>query len=83
MTTKNATMGVSTKLKLASLSRARCTKCNSVRTYLNPLAKCFECMKKFCFDDINCLQVNNAMKENDEARHICDECKEKYEYITM
>ena len=68
------------RLKLASIRRPRCAKCNKKRTYLNPLAKCYKCGQKFCFDHINCLQVNNKMKNTDELREICDECKYEHEY---
>ena len=83
MTTKNIKMTAGAKLKLASIPRTRCAKCNKAKTYLNPTAKCWECGKKFCFDDINCLQVNDGMKENDEVRNICNGCKEEYEYKTL
>lgn len=80
MITNNAKMAVGLKLKLASLPRTRCTKCGSVKSYTNPMAKCFECKKKFCFDDINCLQFKKGMKQTDELRDVCDACKDKYSY---
>lgn len=83
MTTKNIKMTAGAKLKLASIPRTRCAKCNKARTYLNPMAKCWECKKKFCYNDINCLQVNDTMNENDEVRHTCDECKEEHGYKTL
>lgn len=81
MTKINTKMNVSDKLKLRSLPRSRCTKCKSFRTYQNPMAKCWECRKKFCFSDINLGQINNTMKEKDEVRNICDWCKKEYKYV--
>jgi hypothetical protein len=80
MTAKNTKMSVSVKQRLASKRRARCTKCNKVKTYLQPMAKCWECGGKFCFDDINCLQFKKGMKQTDSLRDICDVCKEKHGY---
>jgi hypothetical protein len=53
---------------------ASCKICKTRNDYLSPLAICFECKKKFCFDHITCLQVNDKMDENDEVRDICDNC---------
>lgn len=80
MNIKESKLTVPFALKLASIPRPRCAKCNSIKSYTNPMAKCFECKKRFCYDDINSLQVNAMMKESEEVRHICDKCKEKYEY---
>ena len=63
--------------------RTRCFKCHTYKRYENPMAICWECRNKFCYNDINCLQVNLKMKENDEVRHICDQCKEEHGYITL
>ncbi len=80
MTTKNAKMAVGVKQKLASLPRARCAKCRSLGSYTNPMAKCFQCKQKFCYDDINCLQFKRGMKQTDELRDVCDACKAKHGY---
>ncbi len=63
--------------------RPRCFKCNKARRYENPLAKCWECKNKFCYNHINCLQVNDTMKQTEEVRHICDKCKEEHRYRTL
>jgi hypothetical protein len=80
MTLKNTKMTASAKLKLASIPRVRCAKCNKVKTYRNPVAVCWECKQKFCFDDINCLQFKEGMKKTDNLRDVCDACKEKHGY---
>lgn len=69
--------------KLKSLPRPRCFRCRSVRSYTNPLAICFECKQKFCFDHIFGGQVNAIMERNEEVRDICDNCKEKFGYINV
>jgi len=69
-----------TKLRLKSISRSRCSICNTPRSYMNPMAKCWECEKKFCFDHIYGLQINDKMALTDEVRDICEECKKKYNY---
>lgn len=73
-------MTVGDKQRLVSIPRTRCAKCRSAKSYTNPMAKCFECRKKFCYDDINCLQFKFGMKQTDELREICDSCKAKYDY---
>ena len=71
-------------LKLAfKHRRARCFKCHSYKRYENPMAVCWECRNRFCYKHINCLQVNNRMKETEEVRHICDRCKTEHEYRTL
>jgi hypothetical protein len=80
MTKKHAKMAAGTKLKLASIPRTRCAKCNKVKTYLNPLTKCDECGQKLCYDHINCLQFKEGMKKTDELRDVCDKCKQEHGY---
>ena len=76
-------MDEATKKRLQSIPPTICAKCGSKRSYTNPVAKCFECKKKFCFDDISANQYNPKMKQNDELRDICDECKDKFDYSTI
>ena len=79
--TKLAKMGIALKLKLASLPKSQCSKCGRKRSYTNPMANCFECKKKFCFDDIwGGLYCKERMGLNDTLRRICDKCKEKFNY---
>ena len=76
-------MSAMTREKIENLKnrpKSQCFTCNSSRSYTNPMAKCWECEKKYCFDHIYSGQMNNGMKENDELRDICDNCKNKYEY---
>lgn len=60
-----------------------CSICKSKKTYKNPLTKCFECKKDFCYDHINSIQMNNKMKKEDELRDVCDECQKKHRYKTV
>jgi hypothetical protein len=83
MIKKNLKMDVRARQRLASIPRTRCAKCKSFRSYQNPVARCFECGKKFCFQDIYPVQVNDTMKDTDEARNICDACKEEFGYIDL
>ena len=63
--------------------RTRCFECRSYKRYENPTAMCWECRNRFCYNHINCLQVNSKMKETDEVRHICDKCKAEHGYNTL
>ena len=47
---------------------------------MNPMARCFECKKKTCFDHITAGQIKDSMKENDEVRDICGKCLKKEGY---
>lgn len=71
------------KTKLKNLPRARCAVCGSFRTYHNPMAVCFECGKKFCYDHIFGGQINPKMKENEGIRDVCDECRKKFDYQSV
>ena len=83
MTTKQSEMTSAVRQKLASMPRSSCAKCHSIKSYTNPMAKCWECKRKFCFDHISCLQVKDGMKQSDEVRNVCKECIEKHGYRTM
>lgn len=63
--------------------RTRCFKCHSYKRYENPMAMCWECRNRFCYDHINCLQVNSKMKETEEVRYVCDQCKKEHGYQTL
>ena len=60
--------------------RTRCFKCRSYISYKNPMAICWECGNKFCYEHINYLQVNSNMKETEKVRCVCDKCKKEHEY---
>ena len=62
---------------------AKCAKCDKTRNYTNPLARCYECRLKYCFDRVWGGQINNKMGENDEIRDICDQCRIKFKYQTI
>ena len=68
---------------LRNKPRTVCFKCNSKQRYTNPMAQCWECRQKFCFDHIWSGQINDAMTENETVRDICDNCKKSKKYITM
>lgn len=61
--------------------RTMCTKCKRKRSYTNPIVKCYECGKRFCFDHIFGGQVNRAMKEINPIRDTCIDCKKMYGYF--
>lgn len=68
-------MNSDVKKILKKYKRPRCTECNSVRTYTNPLAKCYLCQNKFCFDHIWSGQVLQELGINHECVELCDSCK--------
>jgi hypothetical protein len=71
---------VGLKQGAVSIPRTRCAKCNKVKTYLNPNAKCWECKNKFCFGHIWRGLFKKGMKTSDEARLVCDICKDEHGY---
>lgn len=44
---------------------------------------CFECKEKFWIGDIWGGQVNDKMKDGAPIRDICDNCKKKYNYVSI
>jgi len=84
MSTKQPKTRMTSKLKQVFKNHnARCFKCHSFKRYENPMAVCWECGNKFCYNHINCLQVNSKMKETDEVRRVCDNCKAEHGYNTL
>ena len=73
-------MNESTKNKLRLVPRSVCSECRSRRSYTNPLGKCWECKKKYCFDHLYSLQVNAEMSENEEVRSVCESCRKAHGY---
>jgi len=73
-------MDEKTKQRLKQMPITKCTICDRPRSHTNPIAKCFECKKKFCFDHIYGGMINNTMDDNEEIRNICFECKDKHNY---
>ncbi len=80
MTNVLTKMTVSERQRLASIPRSRCAKCKSRQSYLNPLAKCWECGEKFCFDHFWRGLFKQGIKQTDELRNVCDGCREKFGY---
>ena len=74
-------MNEEAKNALKATPRGKCYKCAQPRNYITPLARCHSCRKRFCFDDINSGQICASMKENDEVRDICDNCKKEKGYL--
>jgi hypothetical protein len=63
--------------------RTRCFKCHSYKRYENPMAMCWECRNKFCYNHIWGGLVKEGMKDTEEVRHICDPCKDEHGYKTL
>jgi hypothetical protein len=59
------------KDRLKNIKRSRCTICKTEQRYSNPMATCFECRKKFCFDHIKGGQVTKGMGMNELIRDVC------------
>jgi len=76
-------MDQETKNKLKSMPRSTCSECRSKRSYRNPIAKCFECLQKFCYDHIWCMQVKQGMANSDELRSVCEKCQNQHGYHTL
>jgi hypothetical protein len=55
--------------------KARCSECGSWRSYTNPMARCWECKKKFCYGHVWCGQINDNMGPSDVVRNICGSCQ--------
>jgi len=62
---------------------AQCSKCGSTKRYTNPMARCWECKKKFCFKHIWGGQINETMGGNEQVRDICEDCKKSRGYKTL
>lgn len=63
------------------IPHAVCSRCGSKQNYRNPIDRCEECKKKYCFDHIwGGLYSPTRMKKTDALRSICDEDKIRYGY---
>jgi len=60
--------------ELVSRPKARCSKCNKVKSYLNPVKICCSCKKNFCLDELWAITWTNGVI------HVCDGCKEEHHY---
>ena len=56
------------RLKKQVKKGIRCEKCNTKRSYFNPMAQCQSCQKTFCFDHINGKISNSGVID------LCNEC---------
>jgi len=65
------------KDKLKSLPKTKCTKCGSAKCHTNPMAKCFLCGRKFCFDHVTCGVEIKDQNPNEELKDVCDFCLPK------
>jgi len=66
-----------------SPQRAKCYKCSKKKNRANPMATCYECKRKFCFEHIWSGQINDEMSKNEKTRDICDECRELKKYRNL
>lgn len=73
-------MDQESKDKLKLLPKVVCHKCQSKKSYRNPMAKCYECQNKFCFDHIDGAQHKDGMSKNEEYRSVCDDCRKIHGY---
>lgn len=71
------------RLKMLPRVKRTCAECGSVKSYKNPVARCFECGRIFCFDHIWGGQAKAGMKQGEPGRDICEYCKGKYNYKTI
>ena len=67
-------MSQTAKETLKNAPRSVCGICHSKRTYTNPMAKCWKCKQKCCFDHITAGMFTEDMNDNDEQRDYCDSC---------
>ena len=60
--------------KLKKYPRTRCAKCGSSKSRTNPMARCFFCKQKFCFDHIHGGCEYLGIKPNQELVDLCEKC---------
>jgi hypothetical protein len=77
------TMTDEQKAHLKSLPRKTCTACGSKQGYMNPMMKCFECKKPYCFEHSHRGLWKKGMKNTELWRDVCDSCKESKGYIDL
>lgn len=75
------TMTQEAKDKLAQIPRSRCSICDTPQSYTNPISKCVECQKKFCYDHILGGQIKGIKEES--IKDVCQNCKDKFHYKTL
>ncbi|MEA2036688.1 MAG: hypothetical protein U9O94_04220, partial [Nanoarchaeota archaeon] len=68
-------LDIKDKDRLRNIKRAICNKCKSISHYTNPMARCWQCKKKYCYNHIFGGQLNSTMKENDTIRDVCKSCR--------
>ena len=61
----------------------KCSVCSAQRSYTNPLEKCFECKKRFCYRHIWGGQIKDGMKKDELVRNICESCRKSKGYKTI
>lgn len=71
------------RLKSLAKVKQQCFKCNSSKSYTNPMCRCFQCHKKFCYSHIICGQICKGMKDNEEVKDVCLDCKKKFGYKSI
>lgn len=73
-------MDQETKDKLKLIPTKTCTVCKTKRSYGNPMTKCYECGKFFCYNHIQASQVKKGMGSGEALRDICGKCVSKHNY---
>ena len=76
-------MNQETKDKLRLIPKTVCFKCRSIRSYKNPMGRCYECKNKFCYDHLHSLQFKEGMSQSEELRSLCEKCKITHNYQTL
>lgn len=71
------------KDELRRKPKTTCFQCHSIKSYTNPMERCWECKNKFCYDHIACLQHKEGMSECTPLRSVCAECRKSQGYITF
>lgn len=66
-----------------NIKKSRCHICDKPQSSTNPIATCYECKEKFCYDHIYGGQINDKMKNTDAIRDICSKCRQKHSYFTL
>lgn len=61
----------------------KCSICRKYRQDDNPMAKCYECHKLFCYDHIIGGQIKDTMRKTDLIRDVCADCSASHGYYNI
>ena len=73
-------MNEETKNKLKIKPTRVCAVCQRKKNSCNPVVRCFECKKNFCYGHIFGGQVKTGMSKSEEVRSVCETCRKAYGY---